>query len=426
MESKQTFSFQKLLNQNALIIIAGLGCSFIATWLTTKVMDKASVGIYQIMINSLETIALISTAGFQLLATKEIPKMIQSKTKIDRFLKQGLRMLFFSLTLFLPLFYAFMYGKEADSNYNIALMITIIGIPAFALLKFYSSILQSNKRFWLAHLPERLLRPLLVIGVCLVLFNSNTGNALFALLISIVILVFVFGLYFYVKVGSIKKSLINPSVKNNYYKASILLVPFFLFSNLIMRIDGYMLWYFEPAETFAVYAQCMKIASICTVGLILFEYIFTPFISENTSTEEKNNISKMMVSKLRIVVLITVAFFAFIAFFGETILGWFGKFEDAYTVGYTSLIILSIAHIIGLGFGPVSNILIVRNESKRALGAVVFAFIINIILNAFLIPLYGMHGAAYATAVSLILYKIFAYWMVRKHCGYQCAIFDRA
>jgi O-antigen/teichoic acid export membrane protein len=417
--------FKKLINQNGIIMLGGLGFSFIAAWLTTKVMNQEEVGIYQIMINTIETVALITTAGFQLLAVKEIPGLVQKGQRINRFLKQGHRMVFLSLTILLPLVYIIMYQLGDSALYKQALLFIMIGIPAYTLLKFYGSILQGLKKFTLAHLPERLLRPILVAVICLIFWGSYSESILFALLAGILCLAFIFGVVFYSITKRRAKELKENGPKINFYKASLLLMPFFIFSNLIMRVDGYMLWYFEPPETFAVYAQSMKIASICTIGLILFEYIFTPFISENNTAIQVNELSIRMVKQLRPILLGTLILFTLLVFIGGPLLGYFGKSGEVYNTGFTALIILSIGHILGLCLGPVSNILIVNNLSKKALQYVLLAFIMNITLNAILIPLHGMNGAAIATAIALIIYKVLAYISVRNNLGYKCAIFEK-
>ena len=305
-------------------------------------------------------------------------------------------------------------------------MLTIIGIPAFTLLKFYGAILQGFKKFTLAHLPERLLRPLLVIIICLLIWGSTSEIALFSILGSVLGLAFVFGVLFFTISKKEGNKLLDNGPKENYYKASLLLMPFFIFSNLIMRVDGYMLWYFEPPETFAIYAQSMKIASICSIGLILFEYIFTPYLSENKTEQGIAEMSSKMVRQLRQIMFLTLVLFVALAFLGEPILGYFGKSGEVYNTGFIALIILSAAHIVGLSFGPVSNILIVNNQSKKALVFVSVAFGLNILLNLLLIPPLGMNGAAIATAFALIIYKLMAYISVRNGLGYRCAFFEKA
>lgn len=51
-------------------------------------------------------------------------------------------------------------------------------------------------------------------------------------------------------------------------------------------------------------------------------------------------------------------------------------------------------------------------------------FFINVILNAILIPLFGLEGAATASAVSLALWKSLMHWSIKQRIGINSMAFS--
>ena len=135
-------NFTKLLNLSAILFVGGILISFVSSWLVTKVLNQEYVGIYQFLLNILETGALVCTAGFQLLAVKEIPFLNYQKFKISLFIQQGLRTILLSSTLIIPAIYILHYSfSQHGDNANLPLLMALIVLPAFTILKFFSSIL---------------------------------------------------------------------------------------------------------------------------------------------------------------------------------------------------------------------------------------------------------------------------------------------
>jgi len=62
---------------------------------------------------------------------------------------------------------------------------------------------------------------------------------------------------------------------------------------------------------------------------------------------------------------------------------------------------------------------------EQRICAAVYAatFVVNLALNYALIPRFGLHGAATATAIALVLETIAVYLAVRWRLGLNCSIF---
>ena len=94
---------------------------------------------------------------------------------------------------------------------------------------------------------------------------------------------------------------------------------------------------------------------------------------------------------------------ALLATLGGYLLGLFG---DQFQSGHTALAILSVGHLVNALSGPVGALLTMTGHQKDHLWIVGCAAALNVILNAVLIPLLGMTGAALGTAGTTILSNI--------------------
>ncbi|MEY8251674.1 MAG: polysaccharide biosynthesis C-terminal domain-containing protein, partial [Colwellia sp.] len=110
----------------------------------------------------------------------------------------------------------------------------------------------------------------------------------------------------------------------------------------------------------------------------------------------------------------SVAATLFLLFFiicGESLLRFFGPdFMQAEGV----LVCLTVGQFIALSTGPVAYFLMMTGKDKVHRKATLIAACCNVLLNFYLIPLYGAMGAALATSISLSCKNIFSYLYLRR------------
>ena len=81
-------------------------------------------------------------------------------------------------------------------------------------------------------------------------------------------------------------------------------------------------------------------------------------------------------------------------------------FGEAFTGGYTAMLILCAAHVVNAAGGCVGVILTMSGHERAAAVGLAVTVVLNITLNAVLIPRYGMTGAAAASLVSELVKNI--------------------
>jgi O-antigen/teichoic acid export membrane protein len=106
---------------------------------------------------------------------------------------------------------------------------------------------------------------------------------------------------------------------------------------------------------------------------------------------------------------------------GEPVLSLFGP---QFVSGYPVMVILVVGFLTRSAMGPAEFLLNMLGEQKRCAAVMLFAACLNIVLNFTLIPLYGINGAAIATAASLMTAAFLNAAVARHRLGINVAIWS--
>lgn len=148
-----------------------------------------------------------------------------------------------------------------------------------------------------------------------------------------------------------------------------------------------------------LYAAANRLAYILMYFTVASELIMAPIMSRLYAKGEKGRLRLIVNKAVRLSFLIALPFGIIFIFYGDGILNIFGHdFLQAKNV----LTILAIGKLISIALGSAS-LLLGMSGHERTLGKmIVSGALINILLNALLIPEFGIQGAAIATSVSLV------------------------
>jgi O-antigen/teichoic acid export membrane protein len=94
-------------------------------------------------------------------------------------------------------------------------------------------------------------------------------------------------------------------------------------------------------------------------------------------------------------------------------------FGSSYTIASTALQILVVGQVLNVFFGSVGTILNMTGMEKEAVTSIAIAIIVNISLDLVLIPLFGMVGAASASALSIFVWNMISRHYVKTRVGIE-------
>lgn len=184
--------------------------------------------------------------------------------------------------------------------------------------------------------------------------------------------------------------------------------------NLMSRLDLFILAMFLPATSVGIYAATCEVAWIMKDIRQAVDPIFAPVASGLIHEKEQGRLSTLLCSVTRWILILELAFLMGAGLWGEGVLSFFGP---AFATGFWCLVFLSIACAINGAFGSSELLLTMAGRSGLNLLNTAFLVAVNLGLNLFLIPRYGIEGAALAAALSMALINLLRVVEVRVCLG---------
>lgn len=183
---------------------------------------------------------------------------------------------------------------------------------------------------------------------------------------------------------------------------------------LMQSLDVLMLKQFDNYAVVAVYSIAVKLTLLLSVALASVNAVLAPKIAEDHNLGDQKALAIKVKKGTRLIFFSTAPAIVILALGADWILSWFGP---AYTAAKTPLLILLMGQAVNTLCGSVGVYLNMTSKQKAFQWIVASALLLNVVLNAYLIPIYGMNGAAWATAASMMAWNIIAVIYVYKIDG---------
>lgn len=175
------------------------------------------------------------------------------------------------------------------------------------------------------------------------------------------------------------------------------------FSGLLLEwTDTLMLGYFTTSSEVGIYNAALPTARLVQTIPGIFAVIFMPVISELFSRGRYEDIKDMYSIVTKWILSLVIPAFLLMVLFAPSVLEII--FGAEYTRGALALVILTSGYLFISLFGLTASILGAYGRTKVIMGCTFATAAINVVLNLYLIPIYGITGAALATGSS------FAFW----------------
>ena len=172
---------------------------------------------------------------------------------------------------------------------------------------------------------------------------------------------------------------------------------------LMMTFDVVFLKKFKGDETVAYYAVAMKLVSVLFMINNSVYISVSLKIAQLYTDKNRTELLKVLKHSARIIVLLTVPVVLFVCLFSENILYFFG---ENYTQGKQALLLLMVGQLMASFFGVSAIYLNMTGRQSIFQIILIFAVLVNLILNIILVPIYSLTGAAIAFVSSLLFWNI--------------------
>jgi len=174
--------------------------------------------------------------------------------------------------------------------------------------------------------------------------------------------------------------------------------------------DTLMIGYFRTVSEVGIYRVAVSTATLMLVVPSALLILFMPVITELYAKEKRDEVEKVYKIVTKWVFFANFPVFLLMVVFSKQILNVLFGLE--YTAGALALSILALGYFSYSVFQTAGSILIMLKKTRWALLISTIITILNVFLNYYLIPIYGVAGGAVATGFAFLLAGLLCYSFV--------------
>ncbi len=399
----------------------------------TRIYGAESMGAFALINSFFAIVMILSLMGTNTAVLRLIPEYISKfsfESAVHVYWKMVLIVAILSILLMGIIYFniefitkSIFHHIEMIHLFSIAALLIIF--PALSMLNLSAFRAFKSIKFFSVFQFFDPLSKLMILGL-LTLVSIHQYNPVYAIFYTNVLL----AILSFIAIGYILKnrpvSLPGTQIESiSYLSILTLSFPMFLTSAMyvvILQTDIIMLGMMSSVKTVGVYAIAVKLSMLTSFILSTVNTMAAPKFSELFHSGQLDKLQSVTQKSSKLMFWSTLPIVFVLVFFGELILGLFG--ED-FVIGYLALLILVIGQFINATVGSVGYFLNMTGYQKILNIIIMVAAMINIILNYFLIPVYGLNGAAFATALSLALWNLLAAVYIKTKFGYFIGYFPQ-
>lgn len=399
--------------------IFGMIFNFVITLYITNIYGGSSYGLFALSLTILQLMVMFFSFG--------IPAAFISFTgsfnTIE--LNKGLLLKSYKITTLLsiiPIILLYFISDYLVVFFDKLSLLNFLKIAFLSLLFFVFHEINSNyflsikKYFWFGTIYFVLPNILFFISILFFKYNNFPDYFIIfsyslSIIITVVISLFlIFRNRTYLKVTIRSKEILKRSLP-------MMASGFFLV--LLNWTDVLMLGKYETERNIGVYNAAFKIGYLTLFFVMSMGSIIITDISEHFNNKNYNALHSTIKRATQITAVLTIPLALFIFIFSEFLLSLFGA---EFIEGRLALIFITIGALYNAMTGNVDQLLNMTGYQIKVRNTMFVGFVINVILNLFLIPLYGINGAALSSLIVNIIVNTIFVFTIKKKFGFYTFI----
>ena len=421
MEHNNTFNYELLKSSLQAIVlhVSSIILSYIFMLLIAKHHGAEGIGIFALTFTYISIGVIFSKLGLDISTMKYVSRLYKNQDE------RGIKNIYLTSLLFITIlsivfsiifyFLAYFFSVFIFSE---EYLYTAFSIGAFiiipmALCQFHAEIIRSYQMIVSYFFIKNISHLLMCIILLYFGFTANISNYVYLDIYLIShYLTLAIAFMFWIKKTNILNIKSKKSIATNLlFKSSL---PIMLTSTIILImgfIDIIMLGLLTTNQEVGIYNIALKFSSITSIALVAVNSIIAPKISQLWDAKDMLNLQNIISSAAKIIFFISSPILIIYFIFPEDILSIFG---EEFILGSTALIILSAGQFCNAITGPVGQVLNMTDNENILRNTAFISMIINVLLNYYLIPIYGISGAAISTAISSAFWNFLCVFVVYK------------
>lgn len=407
----------------------GIVLGVVFTWVVAQYYGAEGVGLYIAFWSILMIVSVLAKLGFdtaivkfiaafcikkQLAFIKQIYKKVNVWIIISSCLLAAI-VIVFSKSLAILFF-------DSETYQYLIVLLAILILP-FSLIAINAEAMKGLKNITAFSFFQNASILLLAIAFIFIfsIYRSEKTDVIYAIALAIIVLL-PLSLIVWKKLLKRKKKVFAsendqsfPFTNKQIFKISI---PMLLGNSLFLLMnwtDALMLGAMRNLSELGVYNTALKIAALSSAVLVAVNSIAMPKYAELYAENNNERLKRFVKQTSLLILVLTAPIVLSIFLFPEQLLMFFG---EEFVEGKIALLVLCFAQFFSAISGSTIHLLNMSGSEKIAQNILLFSAVLNLLLNYILIPIYGILGAAVATASVTVLWNILAVIYIYKKLGF--------
>ena len=425
---------KRLLTQSALIFAArlfGAGLIFVAQAAIARVWGSEILGEYLLIMATINLVAMVIPLGFNPIGTYFTADY--SAKKDGAMLWKFLLRSYGHITVVGLLFAVFgksvvgLLGVPGEVVSEIWLPVALMAV-ATAIIFVNSALLVGLRRPIAGFFSEVLFRPILVISSFAIVALFLEGPDVLGSMIWILSLGYLIVAFFQLSmVVSSARSVPHdipskPADTKRWWKFAGPWVIIALATEFFFDIDLVLLAGQLDRQELAIFGICARIFSLMSFGVAAVYAVTLPDMFEAEAKNDRAGFHRKIGDANLVASGIALALVIVVAIGGQFLLRIFGS---EFVAGTWPLVLMCGALLVRSVFGPATVVLSVHDRPYASLPAVAFGLVSLVLLNLWLVPLFGLMGAAAAALSAITLWSAGLWVTAWKVAGVDVSIMSR-
>ncbi len=180
--------------------------------------------------------------------------------------------------------------------------------------------------------------------------------------------------------------------------------------------DSLFIGYYMTVREVGIYGAAARVAGLGGIFLMAVSTIFAPKIYALYGRGDLEEVGRLYQRSTRWVLMCVLPLFFYTVLNAKPLLALFGP---EFVKGSAALIILAAAYLVMTGTGPAGDVVLMSGRSKAILYAAAASGALGLGLNVYLIPRFGLLGAAVATGLAIALGNVANVLLAWRFTGLQ-------
>lgn len=400
-----------------LMRIAATVIAFVASLVYARALGPESYGVYSIVIAWMMFLTVFASLGLPQYAIREAARHGQFAPRLrlwaeHRVLVSG------SVAALVLISIGLIYADRAPWHlYLLAAPLPVLNLLA----SLRRSILQGRGHAEASLWPEQLLMPLVMLASVIVLWHTlgtlTPAYVLASMVLASVVLALVSRFQFVRLITPAQETEIV-AVAGDQYPSLTAARPYLWLALLIFlngRLDLLFVGSLLTEKDAGIYAVAMRGAELIAFIAIAANITLGPKIAQLHHERALDAISGLTSRTAVLTTLMAAPLALLLILFGSQVLDIL--YGNEYAAGGVAMAILAAGQLASVVLGPAGLTLNMTEHAALSVRALLAGVILNAVLNAILIPRFGIEGAAMASATGLLSCNILRWHWTRSYLG---------